>query len=95
MKSLFKRKAVIEEQATTSPPAAQVFWPKQYLAPDVPQASIWTYGYNADAIGGLFQANNKNSISQHGRDLSIALEREIENTVGLQASPGIHAYLTT
>ncbi|KAF2730991.1 hypothetical protein EJ04DRAFT_536922 [Polyplosphaeria fusca] len=70
LNSLFKRKAVITEQAPASSPA-QVFWPKQYLAPDIPQASIWTYGYNAGVIGGLFQANNKNSISQHGRDLSI------------------------
>jgi hypothetical protein len=42
---------------------------------------VWTYGYNADVIGGLFQANNKNSISQHGRDLSVRLEREIDNEV--------------
>lgn len=42
---------------------------------------MWTYGYNADVIGGLFQANNKNSISQHGRDLSVRLEREIDNGV--------------
>jgi hypothetical protein len=45
---------------------------------------VWTYGYNADVIGGLFQANNKNSISQHGRDLSVRLEREIDNEVGCQ-----------
>jgi predicted nucleic acid-binding Zn ribbon protein len=42
---------------------------------------VWTYGYKADVIGGLFQANNKNSISQHGRDLSVRLEREIDNEV--------------
>ena len=45
---------------------------------------MWTYGYNADVIGGLFQANNKNSISQHGRDLSVRLEREIDNEVACQ-----------
>jgi hypothetical protein len=58
-----------------------VFWPEAYLAADIPQACVWTYGYNADVIGGLFQANNKNSISQHGRDLSVRLEREIDNKV--------------
>jgi hypothetical protein len=42
---------------------------------------VWTYGYNADVIGGLFQANNKNSISQDGRDLSVRLELEIDNGV--------------
>ncbi|KAF1980294.1 hypothetical protein BU23DRAFT_5913 [Bimuria novae-zelandiae CBS 107.79] len=87
LKSLFKRKAIITEQAPASSPV-QVFWPKRFLAPDVPQASVWTYGYNADVIGGLFQAN-KTSISQHGRDLFIILEREIENNIRLQASAGI------
>jgi hypothetical protein len=89
-KSLFKRRAVRSPltkteraQASSSPsPSSKVFWPKQYLASDIPQARVWTYGYNADIIGGLFQANNKNSISQHGRDLSVGLEREIDNGVG-------------
>ncbi|KAF7506253.1 hypothetical protein GJ744_012061 [Endocarpon pusillum] len=65
--------------APSSPSASTVFWPEEYLAQDIPQALMWTYGYNADVIGGLFQANNKNSISQHGRDLSVRLEREIDN----------------
>ncbi|KAF2468687.1 WD40 repeat-like protein [Lindgomyces ingoldianus] len=63
--------------------SSSVFWPEQYLASDIPQARVWTYGYNADVIGGFFQANNKNSISQHGRDLSVRLEREIDNSVCL------------
>ena len=49
--------------------------------PDLPQARIWTYGYNADVIGGLFKSNNKNSVSQHGRDLAVQLDREIDNGV--------------
>lgn len=68
------------EQAHASSLSSSVFWPEQYLASDVPQARVWTYGYNADVIGGLFQTNNKNSISQHGRDLSVRLERDIDNT---------------
>lgn len=32
-------------------------------------------------MGGFFQANNKNSVSQHGRDFVVRLEREIENEV--------------
>ncbi len=43
---------------------------------------MWTYGYNADAIGGPFQANNKNSVSQHGRNLAVKIEREVDNEVG-------------
>jgi hypothetical protein len=60
---------------------ADIFWPEEYLVPDLPQARIWTYGYNADVVGGLFQANNKNSVSQHGRDLAVQLDREIDNQV--------------
>ena len=84
-KSLFKRvptpPPTSTEQANTPSQLSNVFWLEQYLASDIPQARVWTYGYNADVIGGLFQANNKNSISQHGRDLSVRLEREIENGV--------------
>ncbi|KAI0854709.1 hypothetical protein F4860DRAFT_95665 [Xylaria cubensis] len=57
----------------------KVFWPHDYLLDDVPEAEVWTYGYNADVIGGLFQANNQNSVSQHGRDLAVKLEREVDN----------------
>lgn len=61
--------------------SSAVFWPQQYLIRDVPEARIWTYGYNANVVGGLFQANNRNSISQHGRNLAVKLERDIENDV--------------
>jgi hypothetical protein len=64
----------------------KLFWPEEYLTQDIPEARVWTYGYNADAIGGLFQANNKNSVSQHGRDLAVRVEREIENEVGLYSA---------
>ena len=84
--------SVFKPQASASPPtgtgqsqassySSKIFWPEQYLAPDIPQARIWTYGYNADVIGGLFQANSGNSISQHGRDLGVRLERDIGNEV--------------
>lgn len=83
-KSLFKRKSTdpsaTEDQAEASASQApNVFWPEEFLASDIPQAQVWTYGYNADVIGDFFQANNKNSISQHGRDLSVRLERVFED----------------
>ena len=65
----------------TSPAPAKVFWPNDFLVDDIPEARVWTYGYNADAIGGLFQANNKDSVSQHGRDLAVRIDREIDNEV--------------
>ncbi|KAJ6263594.1 hypothetical protein Dda_2162 [Drechslerella dactyloides] len=80
MSFLRKKKGEEEEnnQGQTSTPE-DIFWPEEYLVPDLPQARIWTYGYNADVIGGLFQANNQNSVSQHGQDLSVKLAREIDN----------------
>lgn len=68
-----------EESGNTPSQSPNIFWPEQYLASDIPQTRVWTYGYNADVIGGLFQANNKNSVSQHGRDLAVRLERELED----------------
>ncbi|KAK7210889.1 hypothetical protein V2G26_018067 [Clonostachys chloroleuca] len=68
---------------STSPSEAgnqpKPFWPEEFLSRDLPDARIWTYGYNADVIQGMFQAGNRNSISQHGRDLSAQFERDINN----------------
>jgi hypothetical protein len=84
IKSLFRLKRSKEKNnqgQTSTSISADIFWPEEYLVPDLPQARIWTYGYNADVIGGLFQANNNNSVSQHGRDLAVQLDREIDNQV--------------
>ncbi len=59
----------------------KLFWPDEYLTRDIPDARVWTYGYNADAISGFFQANNKNGVSQHSRDLEVQIERDIDNGV--------------
>ncbi|KAM0817164.1 hypothetical protein AB5N19_02967 [Seiridium cardinale] len=66
-----------EEQGESS--TRKVFWPRDYLVPDLPVARVWTYGYNADVIGGIFEGNNQNSVSQHGRDLQAKLERDLDN----------------
>ena len=68
-------------QNGTSTRQQQLFWPHDYLTKDIPQARVWTFGYNADVIGGLFQASDKNSVSQHGRNLEVRLERDIDNKV--------------
>ncbi|RYP33538.1 hypothetical protein DL767_004713 [Monosporascus sp. MG133] len=89
LKALFKSKlsssasisttTSIADNETSEESPNKVFWPDEYLTQDIPEARVWTYGYNADAIGGLFQANNKNSVSQHGRDFAVRVEREIRN----------------
>ncbi|KFY67480.1 hypothetical protein V496_01551 [Pseudogymnoascus sp. VKM F-4515 (FW-2607)] len=73
------KKETDDKRHTSTSPSSDIFWPEEYLAPDLPQARIWTYGYNADIIRGLFQANNQNSVSQHGRDFAVRLERDIDN----------------
>lgn len=82
--SYFKHKSLTStaDNKTSKDGSAKVFWPDEYLPRDIPEARIWTYGYNADVIGGLFQANNQNSVSQHGQDLAVRLGRDIENEVG-------------
>jgi hypothetical protein len=72
----------IADNVTSERRPNKLFWPGEYLTQDIPEARVWTYGYNADAIGGLFKANNKNSVSEHGRDFEVCFEREIQNEVG-------------
>ncbi|KAI0972316.1 hypothetical protein F4678DRAFT_57683 [Xylaria arbuscula] len=55
------------------------YWPADLLPSEVPGAKIWAYGYNADAISTLFQANNKNSILQHGQDFMVKVERALKD----------------
>ncbi|KAK3986214.1 hypothetical protein QBC44DRAFT_333822 [Cladorrhinum sp. PSN332] len=69
----------IADDDTSEESLSKLFWPDEYLTQDIPEARVWTYGYNADAIGGLFKANNKNSVSQHGQDFQVRIEREIGN----------------
>ncbi len=70
-----------DTQESYSRNTGSIYWPRDLLPLTIPNARIFTYGYNADIIGGLFQATSKNSISQHGQDLMVELEREIRNKV--------------
>ncbi|KFY18110.1 hypothetical protein V492_00135 [Pseudogymnoascus sp. VKM F-4246] len=76
---LFKKSVLAVDNTSGDSAPERLFWLEEFLTLDIPEARVWTYGYNADVIGGVFQANNKNSVSQHGRDLAVKLEREIEN----------------
>lgn len=55
-----------------------IYWPQDLLPQDIQNARILTYGYDADVIGGFFKGASKNNITQHGRDLMLKLEREVE-----------------
>ncbi|KAI0516986.1 hypothetical protein F5B22DRAFT_139794 [Xylaria bambusicola] len=56
-----------------------IYWPADLLPSVVPRAKIWTYGYNADVHVGFFQANNKNSILEHGNDFMMKVERALRD----------------
>ncbi|KAI8651259.1 NB-ARC domain-containing protein [Fusarium keratoplasticum] len=77
-KSLFRRSRPSPD-TTPDIELQRPFWPDEFLAQDLREARVWTYGYNANVIEGLFQASNQNSVSQHGRDLAARLERDVDN----------------
>ncbi|KAI9800977.1 MAG: hypothetical protein M1825_003511 [Sarcosagium campestre] len=57
-----------------------VFWPADLLPNTVKRAKIMTFGYNADIFGSPLQGASKTTITQHGRDLMVQLERIVGNT---------------
>ena len=78
-----------ENPATNATTETGHFWPEDYLSADVQEARIWTYGYNADVIQDVFRAANSNSVTQHGRDLAVKFERDIENEVPPSLQPSV------
>ena len=58
------------------------FWPEHYLVADIPEARVWTYGYEVDVLHVNTKANNQNTVFQHSQDLAVKLERDITNDVG-------------
>ncbi|KAH7109099.1 hypothetical protein B0J11DRAFT_601969, partial [Dendryphion nanum] len=67
-----KSSAPISETPSQSP---GVFWPEHFLAPDIPEAIVWTFGYNVDSLAG----KNMNTVNDHSRDLVNRLERELDD----------------
>jgi hypothetical protein len=55
-----------------------VFWPSVFLSEDISNARIFTYGYNADVVAGLFQSSNSNNIFEHTTTMVARLKRELE-----------------
>ena len=67
----------IEEDASSD--QKLVFWPEKLLPRDIPNARIFTYGYNAGVIGGLLKGPDMSNVSQHANDLMISLKSELRN----------------
>ena len=76
------------EEPSSGPAAEErpIYWPADMLPSLMPNAKIWTYGYNAEVIEGMFQANNQNSIMKHGVDLMAKVERILQDDVSTAAS---------
>ena len=60
-------------------PKKTVYWPGDLLPHAVPNAKIYSYGYDADVIKMAFQAAGKNSISEHGQNFMVELERHLDS----------------
>lgn len=71
-----------------------VYWPLDLLSKSIPNAKIFTYGYNADVIQGIFQAANENSIARHAQDLIDHLERNIQEEVAAKFTSSDNRDLT-
>ncbi|KAF9775442.1 hypothetical protein IL306_006450, partial [Fusarium sp. DS 682] len=74
------KQAVESDDGGNTDSLSPVFWPYAFLREDLPSARIFTYGYNADVVAGLFQASNQNSIFEHTKTMAARLDRELEET---------------
>ena len=68
-----------EVNVDASSDSRSIFWPEKLLPKDIPNAKIFTYGYNAGVIGGLLKGPDMNNVSQHANDLLIDLKSELRN----------------
>jgi hypothetical protein len=60
----------------------KVFWPRDLLPVDIPEARILTYGYDADVIGSIRNDSMKmNNLTTHAQDLLAKLDREMKDEV--------------
>jgi hypothetical protein len=74
--------SAVQSGSQESPSFGGAFWPSQELPREAPQARVWTYGYDADVIA-FFKGHDKNSITHHGQDLMVKLERGLRNKVSI------------
>lgn len=52
----------------SNPDKSTIFWPKDLLADDLPNARLLTFGYSSDVLT-TFRAASKNNITQHAQNL--------------------------
>jgi len=59
----------------------QVFWPAYTLPLAVPNARVWTYGYDSGLSKLMSQTDGRNTIPQYGINLIENLEAGLGNKV--------------
>ena len=65
----------------------KVYWPRDLLPSEIPEAKILTYGYDADVIGTARSDQvNTNNFTTHGQDLLVKLQREISDQLSYSYS---------
>ncbi|KAK5735516.1 hypothetical protein LTR17_008049 [Elasticomyces elasticus] len=72
-----------DRERTWTDPSSSCFWPQELLPSDLPNARIFTYGYDAD-VAHFFSAASQSRIKDHANTLlgSLAHVRERSETVG-------------
>jgi hypothetical protein len=71
-----------DRDSTWTEDESKVFWPKDLLHHDIPNARIMTFGYDADIVNILRPASS-NSVRSYGQALlnDLALKRKRTKTV--------------
>ncbi|KAI9697680.1 MAG: hypothetical protein M1836_004630 [Candelina mexicana] len=59
-------------ETTWTDPKTGTCWPQAQLPADLPQARIFTYGYDADVVR-IFQTASSNTVRDHGKGLANEL----------------------
>ncbi|GAP85018.2 hypothetical protein SAMD00023353_3900570 [Rosellinia necatrix] len=77
-KDSLQPKSVTSETSKGDPasPVDYVFWPRDLLPGECPEARIMTWGYDSKVTKYVASSTNKNSLYSYGKDLLFALRRD-------------------
>ena len=80
--TLPSRTPTISKARQTLAVERKVFWPRDLLPNDVPDASIYTYGYDADVIGKSSSKGKSSTTFTHlAQNMLMDLDRGLEDNV--------------
>ena len=73
-------------ERTWTHPSTSCFWPSELLPSDLPDARIFTYGYDAD-VAHFFSAASQSRIGDHAQTLLSSLGHVRERTETVSREP--------